>query len=102
MFSYPLQGWDLALEHLHTHTHCVALVSLAGAFQLLPFSKTRSIESVIWPGGKLQAMTINNEDLLMLAKSISPLENRESKLLKVSITHGGKKIREKLLLEVLV
>jgi len=57
---------------------------------------------VIWLGGNLQATTINNEDLLKLAKSISSLENRESKLSKVRITHGDKEIRKKLLLEVLV
>lgn len=38
----------------------------------------------------------------MLAKSISPLENRESKLLKVRITHRVKEIWKKLLLDVLV
>ena len=47
-------------------------------------------------------MTINNEDLLKLAKSISSLENRESKLSKVRLTLGDKEIREKLLLDVLV
>lgn len=44
-------------------------------------------------------MTINNEDFLMLVKSVSRFRDREGKLLDVNILTESKRFRKKPLLE---
>lgn len=63
-------------------------------FSYFLFLKQEVLSQRFGRGKELLAMPINTEDFLMLAKSVSPLEDRDSKLLKVSITHGVRYLEE--------